>query len=179
MEIDRVWPGKERFGSSRQNQLVPLFPLKKMLMKPVQVIITWFLGELPYTACGEGVMFQNKWNSSISLTAITIVIQSWGGDVQVIYFWRESQDYLDTIIMRTFVCFQLVDVSVFIRRQQLTPKLSISSFGRGHVYRKAQMTPAAFKQALHLVHYGDHPNMRNIKMIMLGFWKEPFSKIPP
>ena len=31
------------------------------------------------------------------------------------------------------------------------------------------MTPAAFKQALHFVHYGDYPNMRNTKMIMLGF----------
>jgi len=60
---------------------------------------------------------------------------------------------------------------VFIRRQQLPPKFSVSSFEGGHVHRKARRTAEAFKGAIEYVVHGECSNVRHIQIMELVFYK--------
>ena len=56
-----------------------------------------------------------------------------------------KSSYLKRQMLRTLVFVVIPGVSVLIRGHQFAPKLSICSFGGGHVYRKAQSVSDAFK----------------------------------
>ena len=52
--------------------------------------------------------------------------------------YRLNDPHHNGIMVGALVCFEVLGVSVLVRRQELTPKLSICSFGGGHVCGKAQ-----------------------------------------
>ena len=79
--------------------------------------------------------------------------------------------HLNEKVMWTLVSFVLCGVSVFIRRQQLTPKFSVSSFEGGHVHRKARRIAEAFKCAIKVVVHGEWSNSRHIQIMKLVFYK--------
>ena len=79
--------------------------------------------------------------------------------------------HLNGKVMWTLVPFVLCGVSVFIRRQQLAPKLSFGSFGGGQVHRKARRAAEAFKGAIKAVVHGEWSNSRHIQIMELVFYK--------
>ena len=54
-------------------------------------------------------------------------------------------------MMRSLISFVLWQVSVLVRRQQLAPKFSVSSFQGGQVYRKTQGVANAFQDTIKVV----------------------------
>jgi len=77
--------------------------------------------------------------------------------------------------MRTLIYFVLLEGSVFIGRQQLAPKFTVSSFGGGHVIRKARRIAEAFKGAVKDAVHGESSNSWHIQITTFVFHKNMLS----
>ena len=83
--------------------------------------------------------------------------------------------YLNSKVMRSLVSFVLCEVSVLIRRQQLTPKFSVVSFKGGQVQRKTQRIAATFEGAIKDIIHGEYSNYGHIQIMELVFCENMLS----
>ena len=93
------------------------------------------------------------------------------------FYIKKFESHLDRKVMRSLVFFIFLGVFVYLRRQQLAPKLSIGSFGRGQVNREARRIAEAFKGAVRDVVHCECSNVRHIQIMELVFNKHISTKI--
>ena len=69
--------------------------------------------------------------------------------------------------MPSLVFFEVPNVSVLVRRQQLAPKFSVGCFGGGQIDRKAQRIAEAFQGTIKVVKSGKCSKSGHIQIMEL------------